>query len=88
MSDYCDNNPLHAAIAIVDNCPKCGAPQCCPACCVEAEYEKRIQLTEAARELDNQKMVTTLTDTPSGKDVGAYVVPVNAMHKLAALLKE
>lgn len=29
----------HCGTHIINRCPRCGAPQCCPRCCLEAERE-------------------------------------------------
>ena len=47
LSGKCD----HCGADIIDNCPRCGAPQCCPQCCriteLEAQLEDRDMLYEA-----------------------------------------
>lgn len=44
MSDRCDN----CGADIIDKCPRCGAPQCCPQCCKIDELQRQIGKLETA----------------------------------------
>ena len=34
----------------IDRCLVCGAPQCCPVCCAEAEVERKLDATGGSNE--------------------------------------
>lgn len=70
----------HCGTKIIDNCPVCGAPQCCPKCCDETTKELLQPATPERNDMTKEQMRIAIAEHEGWRSDQHYNSPIH-WHK-------